>query len=195
MKQDIIEQEENNKGLENLILLVLGAKDSKISILHLEKEVFLLWNFDPSIRIYLHFIEHYRGPFSPEIPEAIKDPVYLDKSWIYIKPSNKDYLSGGYVKLTNNGRENYNKLLNDLIKTQNEDLRHLLTGINIVRQLYDKLTSKELLLLIYDSYPKYIKASEEYNKINRNRNTIAKHLKEKGIIDLKRYNSLIEGLE
>jgi hypothetical protein len=33
------------KGLENFILLVLGMCDRKISLLHLEKEVFLLWNF------------------------------------------------------------------------------------------------------------------------------------------------------
>lgn len=192
MEREGIEQEDNQKGLENLILLVLGAKDSEISILHLEKEVFLLWNFHPSIRVYLHFIKHYRGPYSPEIPETIKEPVYLDDSWIYIRPKSNDYMSGGYVKLTSRGRDEYNKLFRKIKEAGDNDLMHLLTGIDILRQLYDKLSFKELLLLIYDSYPDYIKASEEYDKINRDRINIARQLKNKGIIDLERYNSLIE---
>lgn len=187
-----IEQEDNQKGLENLILLVLGARDSKLSILHLEKEVFLLWNFHPSLKVYLHFIKHYRGPFSPEIPETIREPVYLYGSWKYIPPKNKDYMSGGYAKLTPKGQKRYNKVFNSIKNTGDDELMHLLTGIDIVRQLYDKLSFDELLLLIYDSYPKYIKFSEEYNRINRDRPNIAKQLKNKGIIDLLRYNSLIE---
>ena len=170
-----IEKNDNQKGLENLILLVLGAKDSKISMLHLEKEVFILWNFDPSIKVYLHFIEHYRGPYAPEIPETIKDPVYYYNDWVYLPPKNKDYLSGGYAKLTDNGRKNYKKILSKIKHNNNPDLMHLLTAIQMVRQLYDKLSFKELLLLIYDAYPRYIKASQEFNKINRERNKISKH--------------------
>ena len=193
MDNDQIEKEDNLKGLENLILLVLGAKDIKISILHLEKEVFLIWNFHPSIKIYLHFIKHYRGPYSPEITETIRDPMYLDNCWIYIPPKNKDYISGGYVKLTIKGKKEYNRLFKDVKESGNDELMHLLTAINIVRQLYDELSLNELLLLIYDSYPEYTKASEEYNRINRDRISIAKQLKDKGIIDLERYYSLIEG--
>lgn len=193
MDDNQIENNDNQKGLENLILLVLGAKDIKISILHLEKEVFLIWNFHPSIKVYLNFIEHYRGPYSPEITETIREPMYLDNCWVYIPPKDKDYISGGYVKLTFKGRNEYNRILRTIKESQNDELMHLLTAINIARQLYDELSLDELLLLIYDTYPRYTKASEEYNRINKDRISIAKQLKDKGIIDIKRYYSLVEG--
>lgn len=187
------EIDDNQKGLENLILLVLGSKkNKKISILHLEKELFLIWNFHPSIKIYLHFIKHYRGPYSPEIPETIRDPVYLDGCWKYLPPKNSDYISGGYVKLTHFGLKEYERLYNSIKNQKDDDLSHLLTAIDIVRQLYDKLDLDELLLLIYDSYPKFIDFSEEYNKINRNRVNIANKLKNKRVIDAEKYKSLIE---
>lgn len=183
--------DDNQKGLENLILLVIGSKKKPMSILHLEKELFIIWNFHPSIKIYLHFIKHYRGPYSPEITETIRDPVYLYDCWKYMPPK-KDYISGGYVKITVHGLKEY-KRLNQSIKNQNDVLLlHLLNSIDIVRQLYDQLDLDELLLLIYDSYPDFIRYSEEYAKINQNRVNIANKLKDKQIIDSKKYISLIE---
>ena len=92
------------RGLEIFILLVLGMSDRKISLLHLEKEVFLLWNFHKKIKSYLRFIKHYRGPFSKEIQETIINPMYLEGYWRYIPPISSDKLSGGYVELTSKGR-------------------------------------------------------------------------------------------
>lgn len=192
-KEDELKEDEDpkQKGLENLILLVLGAVDRKISFLHLEKEVFLLWNFHPKIKYFLSFIKHYRGPYSKEIQEAIQDPVYLENHWIYSSAPKGDKLSGGYVELTNTGRKEYQRLV-EAIKN-NDELLHLFSGIKIVRELYDKLTIKELLLLIYDTYPEYIRRSNVYKDILREKKLLTNGLIKKGIIDIKRYESLLEG--
>ncbi|MCZ7382160.1 MAG: hypothetical protein O8C64_11410 [Candidatus Methanoperedens sp.] len=184
------DEDPKQKGLENLILLVIGVIDRKISFLHLEKEVFLLWNFHPKIKYFLTFIKHYRGPYSKEIQEAIHDPVYLENHWIYSSPPKGDKLSGGYVELTNTGKKEYKRLA-EAIK-DNDELLHLFTGIKMVRELYDKLTIKELLLLIYDTYPEYIEKSNVYKDILREKKPLADGLIKKGIIDTERYESLLK---
>ena len=151
--EDIDDMPTNQKGLENLILLVLGAYNRRISVLHLQKEVFILWRFHPSIKDYLFFIKHYKGPFSSEIEKAIRYPMYLDDCWIYEPPLSEDDLSGGYVKLTHKGNIEYKRIYDEALKI--EKLLTLLTGIKMVRELYDQLSFEELLLLIYDTYPIY----------------------------------------
>jgi len=183
-----IDIDRKQKGLENFILLVLGMADRELSLLHLEKEVFLLWNFDKKLRDSLQFIKHYRGPFSKEIQETIQNPLYLEDCWIYISP--KDKLSGGYVKLTPAGRQEYKRLLERVQK--NDDLIHLLAGIKMVRELYDKLTLEELLLLIYDTYPDYIEKSEVWKDIAKKKSQLAISLKKKGVASDDRYISLIQ---
>ncbi len=185
------EEELRQRGLENFILLVLGMVDNKISLLHLEKEVFLLWNFHPQIKQYLTFIKHFRGPFSKEIQESILNPFYLDDYWIYIPPKKGDILSGGYIELTNLGRKEYQRLVNKI--REDDDLLHLLAGIKTVRELYDKLTKEELLLLIYDTFPVYIEKSKVYKDIESKKAKLAESLLHKGFIDLERYNSLLSG--
>ncbi|MGB8215903.1 MAG: hypothetical protein WCE94_01255 [Candidatus Methanoperedens sp.] len=185
------EEELRQRGLENFILLVLGMVDNKISLLHLEKEVFLLWNFHPQIKQYLTFIKHFRGPFSKEIQESILNPFYLDDYWMYIPPKKGDNLSGGYIELTNLGKKEYKRLVNKI--REDDDLLHLLAGIKTVRELYDKLTKEELLLLIYDTFPVYIEKSKVYKDIESKKAKLAESLLNKGFIDLERYNSLLSG--
>jgi hypothetical protein len=181
----------NLKGLENFVLLVIGAVNRPISILHLEKEVFLLWNFHPAIKAYLHFIKHYRGPFSVEIERIAKNPFYLENCWDYIPPKKGDDLSGGYLILNPKGEMEYSKLFEQA--NSNLSLQHLLTGIKMVRELYDNLTLEELLLLIYDTYPEYRERSNVYFKIHDKREILAKRMRNKGIIDDERFNLLMSG--
>jgi hypothetical protein len=182
----------NLKGLENFVLLVVGAINRPISILHLEKEVFLLWNFHPSIKSYLHFIKHYRGPFSVEIERIAKSPFYLENCWDYIPPKKGDDLSGGYLQLNKKGESEYRRLYDQV--EQNPSLQNLLTGIQMVRDLYDNLSVEELLLLIYDTYPEYREKSNVYFKIFQKRESLAKKMKIKGVIDDERYQLLISGM-
>ncbi|AKB27887.1 hypothetical protein MSSIT_1168 [Methanosarcina siciliae T4/M] len=186
----IIEQEKV-KGLENLILLIIGASNRPISLLHLQKEAFLLWNFHPYMKDFLHFIHHYRGPFSSEVEKAVLYPFYLDDCWSYQKPPKNDELSGGYFKLTPQGIEKYHNLFQNAQK--NERLSLLLTGIQVVRELYDKLSFEELLLLIYDTYPEYKVRSNVSNGIFKKRKVLAQELYRKGFIDERRMKSLIAG--
>lgn len=177
------------KGLENFILLILGIVDRRISLLHLEKEVFLLWNFDKNLREYLRFIKHFRGPFSKEIQETVVNPFYLENYWNYTSPRKGDNLSGGYVELSNKGKQEYKKLI--LKIKEKEEFLHLIAGMKMVRELYDKLTLEELLLLIYDTYPDYTEKSSVYRDIEKKKSVLAERLRRKGIADLKRYNALV----
>ena len=179
------------KGLESLILLIIGDSTRPISLLHLQKETFLLWNFHPYMKEFLHFIKHYRGPFSSEVEKVILYPFYLDDCWSYEPPSKKDSLSGGYIKLTPKGMEKYQTLFQKAHK--NESLILLLTGIKMVRELYDKLSLEELLLLIYDTYPKYKLRSNVSDSIFRKRKSLANGIYSKGFVDKVRMESLIAG--
>ena len=169
--------------------MVLGAVDRPLTLIHLQKEVFLLWNFHSGIRSYLKFIKHYRGPFSKEIQETVQNPIYLEGYWKYIPPKKGDKLSGGYVELTPLGREEYKRLLKKM--EEKEELLHLLSGIKMVRQLYDKLSLEELLLLIYDTYPEYIERSDVYKSVEKKKAKIVENLKRKGFIDAERYLTLL----
>jgi len=180
------------KGLESLILLIIGASTRSISLLHLQKETFLLWNFHPYMKDFLDFIKHYRGPFSSEVEKVVIYPFYLDGCWTYTPPSSKDKLSGGFVKLTPKGIEKYQTLVQKAQK--NKTLILLLTGIKMVRELYDKLSLEELLLLIYDTYPEYKLRSNVSDSIFRKRKNLAKEIHIKGFIDEERMESLIAGI-
>jgi len=181
--------EMKREALENLILLVLGAvPDHEISMLHLEKEVFLLWNFYPDIQEFIRFIAYFRGPFSEEIADAIKNPYFLTDSWEYHKPVNNDKISGGSVSLTGDGYRLYQDLYSDML--ENDEVRPLLSGIKIVRTVYDGLSLEELLLLIYDTYPDYRIKSEVAKEIYDKREYLAKKLLKKGIISESRSKNL-----
>lgn len=178
------------RGFEKFILLVLGEHDVTLSLLHLEKETFLLRNFYPDLKDYMNFLSHYRGPFSREVEETIKNPAYLENLWVYYPPKSGDKLSGGHIRLTDKGRREYKNLYE---KVKNDErLKHLLSGIKMVRNLYDSLSKEELLLLIYDTYPEYVEKSIVYNDIESKKGKLANKLRKRGVIDEERYENLIE---
>lgn len=188
MSENILEKKQ--KALENLILLILGAEDREISLLHLEKEAFLLWNFHPQVRDFIDFIKHYKGPYSKEISDTIIYPFYLDNHWVYTSPKQKDSLSGGHIILTDYGKKEYTRIKN--IMEKNEDFVHLLSGIKMVRQLYDSLSYEELLLLIYDTYPDYAAKSDVKSQIESKKEELARKLLQKGVIDSERLEAIMK---
>jgi hypothetical protein len=177
------------RALEHLILLLLGARDQKISLLHLEKEAFFLWNFHPDIKNFMSFISHYRGPYSEEIQQAIRSPFHLIDSWIYTPPAKHDILSGGYIELTSYGRHEYKRL--HTASSANPRMEPILAAMTMVRELYDKLSPEELLLLIYDTYPEYQKKSDVFESIRKSKKRLADNLVKKGFIDKDRYEDLM----
>ncbi len=178
-----------SRALEHLILLLLGANDQKISILHLEKEAFFLWNFHPDIKKFMRFVSHYRGPYSEEIEQIIKNPFNLINCWTYIPPTRYDTLSGGYVELTPHGRREYQRLY--AASSVNPQMEPILAAMKMVREFYDKLSPEELLLLIYDTYPEYQKKSNVFDDIQKSKKRLAGSLVNKGYIDEDRYEGLM----
>lgn len=179
------ESGEEREAQEWLILLVLGLFPDKImSMLHLEKEVFILWNFHSLIKDLINFVAHYRGPYSSEIRDIIIEPMYLTDSWEFIPPKRGDTLSGGFVTLTKEGHERYKKYYKDIL--EDEELHSLLAGIKIVRTIYDDLSDEELLLLVYDTYPDFRKKSEVADDIYKKRFELTDKLLKRGIISDKK---------
>ena len=113
--------------------------------------------------------------------------MYLEGHWNYV--SSRDRISGGYVQLTPKGKQEYKRLVEKL--QDNEDMLHLLAGIKMVRELYDKLSLEELLLLIYDTYPDYTERSEVWEDIKKKKSQLAISLKRKGVASDERYLSLV----
>lgn len=58
----------------------------------------------------------------------------------------------------------------------------MISATKILNDLYSKLNPEEILLLIYDAYPKYTEKSNVYYQLNNKRKTIAKQLYQKDIL-------------
>lgn len=157
---------ENQKAVEYLVLLLLGSsKKKKLSVLHLEKEFFYLWNATEYIKQLIEFVAHYKGPFSSALAETLKSPMWLEDYWEY-KPK-KDKISGGTVELTSIGEKEYNKLVDKIHLDDRTQLIHILAAMELLHDLYDDLKPEELLYLVYTNprYKNYTKKSEVYNYI------------------------------
>jgi len=68
--------------VERYIILLLGVVDRPIpSILHLEKEMFILTRANPKIASFIPFMKHYKGPYSDVINDLVKNPVYYTSAY------------------------------------------------------------------------------------------------------------------
>jgi len=147
--------------------MLLGtSKKRELSLLQIEKEMFLLRESAMKlIGDYYSFIAHYRGPYSKEIYESLISPLYLDDDWIY--ENSRDKLSGGDIRLTSEGCDNFKKLKDEIVKNKHKELIEIFAAMDILHDLYDKLTSKELLYFIYTSpeFKKYITKSIVYDEV------------------------------
>ena len=156
---------ETQRELEYIVLLLLGSsKRKELTILHLEKELFFLWNASEHIQPLLEFIAHYRGPFSKALADTAKFPMFLDEHWEYHPPRGSNDISGGSIKLNHFGKEEYDHILDKIHSNDNKKLIHILAAMALLHDLYDNLTLKELLYLLYTNpkYEDYIKKSQVY---------------------------------
>ena len=140
--------------IERYILLLLGVTDRPIpSLLHLEKELFILSNFNPKLKRFLNFFKHYYGPYSDDVRDLIKDPMYLKNAWVV----------GEKIKITQKGKKLFNEIVNSFKSDIN--FRKLLAAMKLVREMYDKLSRDELLFLIYITYPEFREKSKVSEKL------------------------------
>src|SRR5690606_13705066 len=153
---------------------------------------FSLWRFHPSIRELLDFKPHKKGPYSQDISEALKNPTHYTDSWKYIEPVSRiDKIVGGYAELTSQGREEYERIMEDLqtairntnIVKKNRAL-YLVIALDIIVPLYTKLEWDELLLLLYttEKFKEYSKKSELSTNVISNYYDILTRLVEKRVI-------------
>lgn len=170
--------------LESYIILLLGIVNRPIkSIIHLQKEMFILSRTAKYVNDVTYFVKHQLGPFSSDISEVIDFPVYHSQPFQRIK---------GKISLSKNGEKIYKNLLSDY--SQNDKFKELLASMKLIREIYDRLTREELLFLVYITYPTFEEksdVSEELLKPDK-RKIIAGSLLKKRIITEKRYNEVIK---
>lgn len=136
-------------------------------MLQMQKEFFYLWRSSSKIKPLIRFIAHYKGPYSEALKDTITNPVYLQDLWDFVPPKNNDDLSGGIIKLNKDGIKKFSEYLN-LIKSKNNlDLIQLLAAMRLLHDLYDELSPKELLYMIYinPNNKDFIKHSEVYDTV------------------------------
>lgn len=177
-------QLEKLKIVENYIILLLGIVDRPVpSILHLEKEMFILSRVNPVVARFISFIRHYKGPYSDVLKDIIDDPLYYKNAYKVVN---------GRIELTPEGK----KIFEEIVKANEKDERfqQFLATLKMIRELYDRLSDEELLLLVYITYPEFRESSDTSDRLlsQRKREEIARKLLKKGLITEKRYREIVE---
>jgi len=198
MQYALTREEKEIKDGEYLILLILGKAGGKISILHLQKIFFILWKFHPQVRKLVEFFPHLEGPYSFDLDDMIKNPCYVTECWRYIPPSSgseAERVKGGYLEITEKGREHYNRLLKGLSKMakKDENVLALISSVDLIVPLYTRLDWDELLFLLYtdETNKEYSEKSILSNSILKKSEKIVDKLIKKGIIPAEKKESLI----
>src|SRR4030043_331542 len=141
---------EPNEIREQFVIMLLGVTNRPVpTLLHTQKEIFMLSKMQPKIQELFHFSKHYEGPYSQLLQASVKEPIYYNNAYEF------DLREG--LSLLSQGKNIYENINN----THVDDINYskIIGSIKLIRQLFDRLTKDELLLLIYTSYPDYIEYS------------------------------------
>jgi hypothetical protein len=172
--------------IERYIILLLGVRDSPIpSLLHLEKEMFIFSKINEKVRKFIPFTPHYQGPYSDPLKDVIESPFYFPSAWEIIDKGGKKE-----IVLTSKGK----KIFEELVKMfdKDENFSSILRNLKLIRELYDRLSEEELLILVYFNYPEYTTKSKILESIIRRGEEIAQSLLRKGIITEEKYEEIIK---
>ena len=168
--------------LEMYIILLLGVLDRPIpSKEHLHKELFVLSRSNPKVGEILSFEKHYKGPYSPDVAEIMRSPLYYREAFYFDKK--------GRCHLTDEGRKIYENIVREYGK--NEKFQAFLAAMKMIRELYERLSVDELLFLIYISYPEYREKSLFFEKLLSRKRELAESLWKKGLITEKRFKEIV----
>jgi hypothetical protein len=175
--------DESVEFVESYAILMIGTIQTAIpSILHLQKELFILSKVKPEIQKHFDFRAHYKGPFSQILNNVIEDPTFT-KNAFDIK-ENK-------IVLDKNGLKEFKKIVEEY--KENQKLKDTLLQMNFIRKLYDGLSTNELLFLIYDTYKEFPERSLVSDKILKNlflTNNIIENLFKKSYITYDKFFEL-----
>ena len=170
--------------IERYIILLLGTVNRPVpSREHLQKELFILSRTNPKIARFITFEKHYEGPYSLDIDELLRNPMYYPEAYQIDK--------NGRCWLTTKGKEIYGDIVEKY--SENPRFRELISIMKMIRNMYEKLSKEELLFLIYITYPEYREKSNISDKLlsTKKRKELSKRLLQKGVITEERYKELV----
>lgn len=171
--------------IERYIILLLGVKEGPIpSETHLQKELFLLSMAHPIMQKFITFEKHYYGPYSEVVSETSRCPVFFSAPF--------EYDEDGKLFLLEEGKKKYCELIEE--NGNEARFKKLLSAMKLIRQIYDKLTTDELLFLIYITYKEYTEKSNIAKKLlsAKNRVKLSQQLLQKKVITEGRYEELVQ---
>lgn len=176
MGKSVLSFEEEEEIRSKFIAILLSGAERPIKRkINFQKELFLFSKSFPKIFQFFDFIPHYYGPYSQnaeDIIENYNDYFVSDSKGIY---------------LTNEGK----KLAEESLEDFSEDNREkIITSVNLVRSLFDSLSTDELMFLVYKTYG-FTEKSEVIDKLLAKKEYLAGQLLKKGVITERRYKELI----
>lgn len=169
------EQEESIRN-QFIAILLSGADRPIKSKVKFQKELFLFAKSFPKFFAFFDFIPHYYGPYSRSAEDSIDnhdDYFVSDSRGIYLTTEGKNLAEDSLDEFSPENREK------------------IIISMNIVRSLYDSLTSDELMFLVYKTYG-FTEKSDVIDRLLDNKKSLAGGLLKKGVITEKRYRELIE---
>jgi hypothetical protein len=173
----------SEEDAEKLIILMIGSSVGPVpSFTHMQKEMFILSRTFPKVEDLFYFEHHYLGAYSQILDGLIKEPAYYPEVYSY-------NIRG--IFLTVIGKKTHDEIIYENRKS--ETLNLMRNSMKMIRQLYDRLTTNELLLLMYLTYPEYTDKSSVYAGLVENaakRNNLIENIKRKGLITEDRYEEL-----
>lgn len=181
------DNENSVQNIEKYLIILLGVDERPLpSLTHLQKEMFVLSKAIPKIGDFIKFQKHYLGPYSDDLSDIIKEPVYYSNAF---KQDSKQ----GY-KITEEGKIILKKMVES--NKENPKFLQLISLAKTVRKLYDRLTRDELLLLIYITYNEYTEFSSVSDKLLSpiKKQELARSLLNKGLITESRFKEIIGDL-
>ena len=175
------EEDDDLYHIEKNIVLLLGSVERPIpSATHLEKEMFIFSNFNPSLKELFRFEKYRYGPYSQALQESLEDPFYFDDAYTMDRIG---------IHLTQKGGGVFSQINQE--EKELKEFRINMNAMRLIREIYDRLSVNEFLFLIYITYPEYMALSEVSDKLLKKRKILADNLAKKHIITKSRYLELI----
>jgi len=159
--------------IKELIILLLGVVNRPTTIFHLQYELFVL----NETKVDLNIINEY--------VETIDDNSNNNNNNNYSNTNNNK------IRLNEKGKTYYDEIHNKYSSSSNkhEKFKILLVVMKLIRNLYDKLTVEELVVLLYEDITE---ASALVDGLNHNyKYKVIEGLYKKGYITEKRYRELL----
>lgn len=175
------------EAIERWIILLLGVVDSRPipSATHLQKELFVLSKANPKIEEIIRYDKHHYGPYSGDLDDISKNPIFFSDAYV-LGPE------GRKIFITEKGVEVYEEMTSDF--GGNPRFDQLIAMMKMVRDLYDRLPTDELLFLVYLTYEEFTEMSEKSRELlsEPKRIELATRLLRRGVITEKRFAELVE---